>query len=72
MEGFAKHIFVLKGGMGKKQRRTTAEALVVVPETESRVIIAPVATLVKALMTPGSTLFFSQCRFLGRARFSNT
>jgi superfamily II DNA or RNA helicase len=40
VEGFAKHIFVLKGGMGKKQRRTTAEALTAVPETEGRVIIA--------------------------------
>jgi superfamily II DNA or RNA helicase len=40
VEGFAKHIFVLKGGMGKKQRRTTAEALAGIPETESRVIIA--------------------------------
>jgi superfamily II DNA or RNA helicase len=40
VEGFAKHIFVLKGGMGKKQRRTTAEALAAVLETESRVIIA--------------------------------
>lgn len=40
VEGFAKHIFVLKGGMGKKQRRTTSEALAAVPETESRVIIA--------------------------------
>jgi len=40
VEGFAKHIFVLQGGMGKKQRRTTAEALAAVPETESRVIIA--------------------------------
>jgi len=40
VEGFAKHIFVLKGGMGKKQRRTTAEALAAVSETERRVIIA--------------------------------
>ena len=40
VEGFAKHVFVLKGGMGKKQRRTTAEALAAVTETESRVIIA--------------------------------
>ncbi|MBV9268090.1 MAG: DEAD/DEAH box helicase, partial [Acidobacteriaceae bacterium] len=38
--GFAGHIFVLKGGMGKKQRRATAEALAAVPETERRVIIA--------------------------------
>ena len=40
VEGCAKHVFVLKGGMGKKQRRMTAEALAAVPETESRVIIA--------------------------------
>src|SRR3990172_11130805 len=33
-------IFVLKGGMGKKQRRSTAEALASVPENESRVILA--------------------------------
>jgi superfamily II DNA or RNA helicase len=39
-DGFSKHIFVLKGGMGKKQRRMIAEALAAVPETESRVIIA--------------------------------
>jgi superfamily II DNA or RNA helicase len=40
VEGFAKHVFVLKGGMGKKQRRTTAEALASVPENEPRVILA--------------------------------
>jgi superfamily II DNA or RNA helicase len=36
----AKHVFVLKGGMGKKQRRTTAEALASVPENETRAILA--------------------------------
>jgi superfamily II DNA or RNA helicase len=36
----AKHVFVLKGGMGKKQRRETAAALAAVPENESRVILA--------------------------------
>ena len=36
----AKHIFVLKGGMGKKQRRETAAALAAVPENESRMILA--------------------------------
>lgn len=40
LAGTAKHIFVLKGGMGKKQRRLTAEALASVPEDESRVILA--------------------------------
>jgi superfamily II DNA or RNA helicase len=36
----ARHVFVLKGGMGKKQRRTTAEAIAAVPEDETRVILA--------------------------------
>jgi superfamily II DNA or RNA helicase len=36
----AKHVFVLKGGMGKKQRRSTAAGLASVPEREPRVILA--------------------------------
>jgi superfamily II DNA or RNA helicase len=40
LAGVAKHVFVLKGGMGKKQRRETAAALVAVPDNESRVILA--------------------------------
>jgi superfamily II DNA or RNA helicase len=40
LTGTAKHIFVLQGGMGKKQRRSTAEALASVPENEPRVILA--------------------------------
>jgi superfamily II DNA or RNA helicase len=35
-----KHVFVLKGGMGKKQRRSVAEGLASVPEHEPRVILA--------------------------------
>jgi superfamily II DNA or RNA helicase len=38
--GVADHIFILKGGMGKKQRREIAAALAAVPENESRVILA--------------------------------
>jgi superfamily II DNA or RNA helicase len=40
LAGAAKHVFVLKGGMGKKQRRAIAAALALVPENESRVILA--------------------------------
>ncbi len=40
LAGVAKHVFVLKGGMGKKQRREIAAALASVPENESRVILA--------------------------------
>ena len=40
LAGVAQHVFVLKGGMGKKQRRESAAALAAVPENESRVILA--------------------------------
>jgi superfamily II DNA or RNA helicase len=40
LDSTVKHVFVLKGGMGKKQRRTTAEALASVAEDEPRVILA--------------------------------
>jgi superfamily II DNA or RNA helicase len=36
----AEHVFVLKGGMGTKQRRETAEAIAAVPENESPLILA--------------------------------
>jgi len=40
LDGAIKHVFVLKGGMGRKQRRNIAEALASVPEHEPRVILA--------------------------------
>ena len=40
LAGVAKHVFILKGGMGKKQRRLVAEQLASVLESESRVILA--------------------------------
>ncbi len=40
LNGAVKHVFVLKGGMGKKQRRQIAEAMAAVPDAESRVILA--------------------------------
>jgi superfamily II DNA or RNA helicase len=40
LNGIVKHVFVLKGGMGKKQRRKIAEDLASVPEHEPRVILA--------------------------------
>ena len=40
LNGTVKHVFVLKGGMGKKQRRSIAEALASVAEHEPRVILA--------------------------------
>jgi superfamily II DNA or RNA helicase len=40
LSGKVSNVFVLKGGMGKKQRRSIAEALAAVPESEPRVILA--------------------------------
>jgi superfamily II DNA or RNA helicase len=40
LNGAVKHVFVLKGGMGKKQRRNIAEALASVAEDEPRAILA--------------------------------
>jgi len=40
LAGATKHVFVVKGGVGKKQRHLTVEALASVPEDESRVILA--------------------------------
>ena len=33
-------VFVLRGGMGKKQRREVAEAVGAVPDSEPRIIVA--------------------------------
>ena len=40
LTGVVKNVFVLKGGMGTKQRRAAAEALASVGETDQRVILA--------------------------------
>lgn len=40
LQGAVKNVFVLKGGMGKRQRQSVAEALAQVPENEPRVILA--------------------------------
>jgi superfamily II DNA or RNA helicase len=40
LNGKVDNVFVLKGGMGKKQRRSIAEAIAAVPEGNPRVILA--------------------------------
>ena len=40
LAGKVENVFVLKGGMGKKQRRSIAEAIAAVPESAPRVILA--------------------------------
>jgi hypothetical protein len=69
--GKVSNVFVLRGGMGKKQRRTIAEAIAAVPESEPRVILARAATLVRDLMMLVWTPCSWRCRFLGRERCSS-
>lgn len=40
LKGFAKNVIVLKGGMGKKQRKELADRIAAIPDEEERVIIA--------------------------------
>jgi superfamily II DNA or RNA helicase len=40
LSGVVSNVFVLKGGMGRKQRKAISEALAKVPDTEQRVILA--------------------------------
>ena len=40
LDGKVENVFVLKGGMGKKQRRSIADAIAAVPEGNPRVILA--------------------------------
>jgi superfamily II DNA or RNA helicase len=40
LNGLAKHVVVLKGGMGVKQRRGIAEQLAAIPNAEARVLLA--------------------------------
>ena len=59
LAGVAKHVFVLKGGMGKKQRREIAAALTAESESDSRVILATGSYYRRRLLTtPGWTRCF--------------
>jgi superfamily II DNA or RNA helicase len=40
LEPLVTHVVVMKGGMGKKQRKALAERLAIIPRNEARVIIA--------------------------------
>ena len=71
LAGAAKHVFVLKGGMGKRQRRESAAALAAVPENDSRMILATGSYIEKVLTTRVWTHYSWPCRSPGKARFNN-
>src|SRR4051794_37843518 len=72
LAGFAKHVFVLRGGVDNKQRREIAAALGSVLETESRVILATGGYIGEGFDdTRLDTLFLWQCRSPGKALCSS-
>jgi len=68
LSGKVSNVFVLKGGMGKKQRRTIAEAIAAVPESESRVILATGSYIGEGFDDARLDTLFWRCRFPGRER----
>ena len=72
LSGSVKNVFVLKGGLGRKQRREIAEQLAAVPENEQRVILATGSYMVRASMTRASTHCSSPCRSHGKEPSSST
>ena len=66
------HVFILKGGMGKKQRQAAAEKLASIPDGTPRVLSQPAATSARVSTIPDSTLCSSPCPSRGAARCSNT
>ncbi len=51
LSGKVRNIFVLKGGMGRKQRRTVTEALAGVPGGEQRLILATGSGWLRSMIT---------------------
>jgi superfamily II DNA/RNA helicase len=65
LTGLVKHIVVLKGGMGAKQRRAIAEQLTTIPDGEERVLLATGRASVKASTTRASTRYSCHAHFCG-------
>jgi hypothetical protein len=66
------NIVVLRGGMGRKQRREVNERLVAIRDSEPRLILRSASRSARASMMPAWTPCFSRCQFPGRERSSNT
>jgi hypothetical protein len=72
LNSVVKHVFILKGGMGKKQRRSIAGALASVPECEPHVILATGSYIGESFDDARLDTYSLRCPSPGRGRFSNT
>ena len=68
LSGKVSDVFVLRGGMGKKQRRTIAEAIAAVPESEPRVILATGSYIGEGFDDARQDTLSWRCQFPGRER----
>jgi hypothetical protein len=63
LAGKVNHLFVLKGRVGKKQRRSIAEAIAAVPECEPRVILATGSYIGEGFDDARGDSTFQHCAF---------
>jgi superfamily II DNA or RNA helicase len=66
------HVFILKGGMGKKQRQAIAEKLASIPDGTPRVLLATGSYIGEGFDDSRLDTFFSRCPSRGAAHCSNT
>jgi hypothetical protein len=67
-----RHLVILRGGMGAKQRREVSEQLASIPAGEERLLLATGRFLVKDSTTRASTRFFLPFRCRGKGRSCST
>lgn len=72
LTGLVKNVFILRGGLGRKQRHEIAEQLAIVSENERRVILATGSYIGEGFDDPRLDTLFSRCRSPGTERSSNT
>ncbi|MGH9510827.1 MAG: hypothetical protein ACRD2U_01690 [Terriglobales bacterium] len=72
LAGGVNNVFILKGGMGKKQRRSAAEAIAAVPEFEPRIILATGSYIGEGFDNARLDTLFLAMPISRRERYSNT
>jgi superfamily II DNA or RNA helicase len=66
------HVFILKGGMRKKEREAALQNLAAIPDGTPRVLLATGSYIGEGSTTRDWTLCFSPCQSHGVVRCSNT
>jgi hypothetical protein len=72
LAGKVRNVIVLKGGMGRKQRRSVRELVAGVPDGEQRLILATGSYIGEGFDDARLDTVFLRCRSHGGVRFNNT